>query len=670
MEELKKKYYDEATQLVTDLEDAFLRVDEIGHEQTVNTVFRAVHSLKGGASIFGFDLVTDFSHHLENLFSNLRNNKEEVSSKIIQIGLTSSDILRKLLDNEIDEKLEETINSIKSEISEFLDIHDEIIEVSTNNEQESVNLFCIEFIPKKDIFLDGTNPLYIIEELDSLGDCEVFHYMNLPAFKDYNIENCYSSWRVFLHTKEHKEAINDIFLFVLDENHVEIEETKLSDSFNFKKFRKLLKDSFNPEHNFELDDIKSYIEKSSELKNIKKEDIDKKLSNFSKANKITSVRVDNDKIDMLLNIMSEIVIQQASLNLFSAELKNQNLTKITSTLESLTKQLRETVFDISLIPFSETISRFKRLIFELSQATGKEINFRVTGEQIELDKNLIETIIDPLIHLIRNCVDHGLELPQERIKVNKPSEGLIYMDIQQRGDDIILNLGDDGRGINLEKVRQRAIERDLIVSEAKLTDEELLQYIFLPGFSTAENVTEISGRGVGMDVVKQNIEMLRGSIRLSTEAGKGTEFILRLPVTVSIQDGFIFSTGDTKFILPAQQVINFSSLTKVEFDKIYKNLLDYNGREIPVYNLADELNLESQEHEIRYLLILQHDENEIAIIVDQIHSKQQFVIKPIGKYYRKLFFLTGATILGNGEIALIIDSTRLLDFLKNKTEIK
>jgi two-component system chemotaxis sensor kinase CheA len=670
MEELKKKYYEEASQLINDLEDAFLRVSEIGHENTINTVFRAVHSLKGGASIFGFDAVTEFSHHLENLFSNLRNNYSEVSAEIISLGLTASDILRKLLDNEIDDVLNAKIEEIRTQITYLIGNSDQIKQEKTEMALAQFKLYSIDFAPKTNLFANGTNPLFILEEISSLGKSDVIYRLNLPSKENYHYEECYSAWHIFLLSTADIENIQDIFLFVVDEHTVEIEEFKISDQFNFKKFTQLIKQQSNTDDIIEHDIIQKAIDDASSIKKIKKEDLEKKLSNFSKANKITSVRVDNEKIDALLNIMSEIVIQQASLNLFSVELKDANLVKITARLDALTKQLRETVFDISLIPFSETISRFKRLIFELSQVTGKEINFKVSGEQIELDKNLIETIIDPLIHLIRNCVDHGIEMPQERIAQGKSSEGLLSLDIQQRGEDIILVLSDDGRGMDLDKIRQRAIQKELITQESKVSKEELLQFVFLPGFSTAENVTEISGRGVGMDVVRQNIEVLRGSIRLSTEKGKGTEFLIHLPVTVSIQDGFIFSVGQTKFILPAQQVINFSSLSKKQLNEIYKNLIDYNGKEIQVYHIGDELKIESSIVDVQYMLILQKEEREIAIIVDQIFNKQQFVIKPIGMYYKNLYFLTGATILGNGEIALIIDSARLLDFLKNKAERK
>jgi len=672
MKELKQKYYEEASQLINDLEDAFLNVNELGHENTINTVFRAVHSLKGGASIFGFEPVTDFSHDLENLFSTLRNNKAQVSSEIISIGLASSDILRKLLNDESGEELDEKILEVKQKINVFF-MEENPLVPETNNfpKSEQHKLFYIEFSPNFQLFSNGTNPLYILDELSNLGKYHPLYYLDLPPkIDEYRSFNCYSSWKIFLLTEAELVNIEDIFLFVIEEHQIEIFEHKISDMFNFNKFIRLIDELYLAKKSINNIIVSDTINQASSVHKIKKEDLEKKLSNFSKANKITSVRVDNEKIDALLNIMSEIVIEQASLNLFSFELKDSQLGKIASRLDTLTKQLRETVFDISLIPFSETISRFRRLIFELSQATGKEINFKVNGEQIELDKNLIETIIDPLIHLIRNCVDHGIEMPQERVKLGKTTEGLILLDIQQRGEDIIIRLADDGRGIDLEKVKSRAIQKDIINHDSKLSNEELLQLVFLPGFSTADNVTEISGRGVGMDVVRQNIELLRGSIKLNTEAGKGTEFLIRLPVTVSIQDGFIFSVGHTKFIIPAQQVLNFSSVTKENMSKIYKNLIAHHETEIPVYNLSDELKIIADNVDIKYMLILQKDEHQIAIIVDHIFNKQQFVIKSIGKYYKNLYFLTGATILGNGEIALIIDSSRLLDFLKNKAERK
>ncbi len=672
MKELKQKYYEEASQLINDLEDAFLNVNEIGHENTINTVFRAVHSLKGGASIFGFEQVTDFSHDLENLFSTLRSNKTQVTSEIISIGIASSDILRKLLNDESGEELDEKISEIKQKVNEFL-LDENSIEILVNNQQKSEQhkLFYIEFSPNFQLFSNGTNPLFILDELSNLGKYQPYYFLNLPQqFNDYKSFNCYSAWKIFLLTDAEISIIEDIFLFVIEEHKIDIYEHKISDMFNFNKFIRFIDELYQTNKDIDNQVVSDAINQASSVNKIKKEDLDKKLSNFSKANKITSVRVDNVKIDALLNIMSEIVIEQASLNLFSFELKDSQLGKITSRLDALTKQLRETVFDISLIPFSETISRFRRLIFELSQATGKEIKFKVNGEQIELDKNLIETIIDPLIHLIRNCVDHGIEMPQERVKQGKNTEGLISLDMQQRGEDIIIRLADDGRGIDLEKVKLRAIQKDIIHHDSKLSNEELLQLVFLPGFSTADNVTEISGRGVGMDVVRQNIELLRGSIKLNTERGKGTEFLMRLPVTVSIQDGFIFSVGHTKFIIPAQQVLNFSSVTKENINKIYKNLIAHNKKEIPVYNLSEELKITPDDVDIKYMLILQKDEHEIAIIVDHIFNKQQFVIKSIGKYYKNLYFLTGATILGNGEIALIIDSSRLLDFLKNKAERK
>jgi len=672
MKNLEDIFYTETTENLNKLEEQLLKAqDETNHEELINDIFRIVHSIKGSASIFGYNKISDLSHRLESIFTILRNQKTKLVDELIDIILKATDLMKIFLEKKESEDSIIQFEFIKDKIEKYQKKIG-IEEKSTIQEKhiQDKKLYLINFFPDKSLFKNGTNPLFLFEELTEYGETLVLSHEKIPGINNLKPDECFYNWQVFIYSEENDTIFKDVFLFVSDEHQLDIETILLPDKFNFSIFSQNINNAYTNGKIFNLKEIESIVESSvKELKN-KKLVVEDKINRFKKASIISTLNVKATEIDKLFNIMSEIIIQQTHLNIIADQLDIPKLSIAAKEIDNLSRSLRETVYDISLVPFNAIISRLKRLIFDLTTATGKKVKFEISDDNIKLDKTLLDNIIDPLIHLLRNCVDHGIEKSHERKLLGKPPEGKISLSLFQDNNNLTIIIKDDGKGIDLEKVQKRALEKNIITTEDTISEEDLIQLIFRPGFSTAENVTNISGRGVGMDVVQKNIEKLRGSIRVNTKKNTGTEFTISLPLSLAIQDGLLFTLGTQKFALPAQQVINFASIKKQDLNKIYKDVYLYKNKEIPIFYLSEKLNIEAKKLEEYYMLLINDKTGDNALIVDNIVGFRQFVVKSIGKYYQKLPFYTGASSLGEGEIAFFIDAERLLSFIKNKIELK
>ncbi len=666
MKNLEDIFYHEAVENINQLEENLLSAKETEkHNEIIDSIFRIVHSLKGSAAIFDFQNISALSHHFENLFSDLRKKNSLLSDEIIQIGLQTCDIFRILLEKKENTEIQNQIDQIQKKIS-YLTQKKALFTETEHSQQisEEKKLYIINFTPQIDILKDGTNPLFLLEELHEYGDTLVLSHQNLPKLSHFAIENCYYQWQAFVYSAEQKTVFRDVFLFVSKEHKINIESMLPPENFDFTLFEEKIKAAYKNQSFLSINKIEDILQNAH-----KKIALEEKIDRFKQESKITTLNVDSSQIDTLFNIMSEIIIHQTYLNSLAEQINLPQLKSSAKEIDDLSRRLRETVYDISLVPFKAIIARLKRLIFDLSINTGKQIKFEINDANIKLDKTLLDNIIDPIIHLLRNAVDHGIESPKERIKKEKSPEGKISLKLEQSNKELTICISDDGNGINLPKIKKRAIEKSLISPDNKLTDQDLIQLIFRPGFTTAENITKISGRGVGMDVVQKNIEKLRGNIEVETKENTGTNFIIKLPLSMAIQDGLIFTTGSYKMVLPSQQVFYFASIKKEELTKIYKNVILFKNEEIPIYNMAQFLQVKQKKRNAYYLLILNEHGQKNALIVDNIIGFKQFVIKSLGKYYQRLSFLSGVTSLGNGEIALFLDAERLLSFIKSRMKV-
>jgi len=671
MDNFQEKFIEEATDLINNLELAVLALEkDIANQELIAEVFRIMHSLKGGGGMFGFEDISHFTHNLETIYDEVRNGNLTVTEDLLGITFSAVDHLRNLLNPDAlnDSQIKKNHNILLDRVNDILSKKGktetlEALSKQVEEEQKSnYHTVYIYFAPNESIMDNGTNPLYLIDELCSLGSNSiVFPRTNkVPMLSRFNFTKCYTSWEVFMVTDASLNEIQDVFIFVEDESEIEVSKVADFDILINEKFVDKINDLYQKKNHFDPSIIEALVD---EIKNEKKStvaNVNEKLKVFTKENIISSIRVSSDKIDQLMNLVSELVTTQASLSLYVEENQVYELNLLAENIENITRQLRDTAFSISLIPIETMLTRFHRLIRDLSNEFNKNIEFITEGAETELDKTLIQGLTDPLMHIIRNSVDHGIEPEEERIKKGKTPQGMIYFKAYYSGANVVIKIQDDGRGIELEKVKQKAIDKEIITPDAKLSEREILDLVFIPGFSTAKNITDVSGRGVGMDVVKRKIDEIRGTVELESKENIGTTITIKLPLTLSIIDGLLVMIGDTKYVMPLNLVNKIYAYDHSTFDNAFNNIVIVDGEQIPFYYLRDEFEIPGNPQEVEQLVLVKYEDKKIGLVVDNVIGEYQAVLKPLGKLYKNHEIISGATILGDGTIALVLDTNKII----------
>lgn len=671
MDNFQKKFIEEATDLINNLEESLLTLEKRPEDKDlIAAVFRIMHSLKGGGGMFGFEAISNFTHNLETIYDEVRNDRLKISEDLLSITFSSVDHLRNLLnpdalkDKQVKKNHEILLGKVE-QILQGIDPDSENVLTHIQDEKgpdlETDKTYFIQFVPNEDIMDNGTNPLYLIDELCSLGVTKVYPRMKkVPMISKFQYNKCYTIWEVFLCTKKSVEEIKDVFIFVEDESKLEI--VKLAD-YNLISDEDLFSEieaKYESATSINVKQLLDFVKKLDEKKKNRKVSVVEKLNIFTKENVISSIRVDSEKIDQLMNLVSELVTTQASLSLYVEENQVYQLNQLSENIENITRQLRDTAFSISLIPIETMLTRFHRLIRDLSAEFKKNIEFITEGAETELDKTLVQGLTDPLMHIIRNSVDHGIEPENERIEKGKTPQGMIYLKAFYSGAHVVIKVQDDGNGIDVEKVKKKAIEKELISPDVQLSDKEILDLVFLPGFSTAETITDVSGRGVGMDVVKKKIDEIRGTVDLESKRGVGTTMTIKLPLTLSIIDGLLVEIGDTKYVMPLNLVDKIYAVEHKKFEKSYNNLVIIDEEQIPFYNLRDEFSVIGDRLEVEQLVTVKFEDKRVGLVVDNVIGEYQAVLKPLGKLYINHDIISGATILGDGTIALVLDTNKII----------
>lgn len=682
IEQFKQKFIEEANELIGDLEESLLTLEENpNNNECIEKVFRVMHTLKGNSSMFGFAKMEEFTHNLESIYDLVRNNALQISSKLLSTTLESVDHLKALL---VDEKLTNDVNIKKHEklsiqIKEIIEIKEEVLdtpqeEAVSSSSTYGNSTFLVSFKPNEDILKFGTNPLFLLEDLHSVGKAIVIaNLKEVPELDEITPDVCYTDWTAIVSTSEGYNGIMDVFIFVEDECKLEINEIAsfdlINDEFEFK-----IRDDYSNG----IDISSSYLKNLADnitpqvLENIDTvaddESAEKSSSQYvAKENLISSIRVSSDKLDSLMNLVSELVISQARLLLLSEnDNSNSELGAISENFEKITRQLRDITFSICLIPIETQITRFRRLIRDLSSELGKDILFTAEGTDTELDKTIIENLTDPLLHIIRNSIDHGIETPEARVKKGKPAQGKLLLKAFYSGANVHVQIIDDGAGIDVDKVKAKAIEKGLITPDKILTEKDAFDLIFLPGFSTAAKVTGVSGRGVGMDVVKRNILKIRGEIDIESKLNVGTTLTIKLPLTLSIIDGLLVKISDTYFVIPLSVVNKCYEVKKSELTNSYNNLIVLDEEQFPFYYLRDEFKMYEDAPEQMQMVVVEFDGVKVGLSFDTIVGKYQAVLKPLGKLFKNQDLISGATILGDGTIALIMDTNKIISKFSNE----
>lgn len=672
MDKFKNKFIEEATDNINDLEDALLLIENDPEDkELIERIFRDMHSLKGGGAMFGFNSLSDFTHHLETLYDLVREGKYKITKKLLDVTLASVDHMKTLLANDdldsADLRTKHTDLSlqIRKLIDNEVEEKQKVTTEKTQIDQSKVKSYYIYFEPDIDIFSDGTNPLFLLDELHTLGECKVFaHFNKVPEIEKIEITKCYTYWEVLLATNEDVNTISDVFIFVEDQCKLEIHEVADYDITKNDKIIDQIYKVAEEKTDIGVSEIQRIINKiTSSEKRIDKieKTIEKKGTLPSvKENVISSIRVSSDKLDQLMNLVSEMVTTQARLSLYAEQSDDGELLTIAEDVQKLSRQLRDNAFDIVLVPIETMLTRFQRLVRDLSKELNKDVVFIAEGADTELDKTIIESLTDPLLHILRNSIDHGIESAEIRKRLGKPEQGKIVLKAFYSGANVHIQIHDDGAGIDPEKIKEKAINKGIISKDTVLTKKEILDLVFLPGFSIAENVTGVSGRGVGMDVVKRKLIEIRGEAELDSEINVGTTLTIKLPLTLSIIDGLLVKIAHNFYVMPLSVVKKINATDHKNVVNKYNNLIVLDGEQIPFYYLREEFGLPEGEQEKEQVIVVRYEDKEIGLVVDEVVGEYQAVLKSLGKMYKKQEIISGATILGDGTVALVMDTNKII----------
>lgn len=697
IDKFKAAFREEAYELLSQLEDTLLEIEsQPRNGELINAAFRAIHTIKGSSAMFGFETISHFTHEIESALDQCRNGTLPISKDFIGLTLKARDHLRRLL--EFDEpppaELSGEGESILVRYREYLagnrtahipsvqavpsqDKHIAVPETKANEVavESRASTYRVFFKPKADIFMDGTKVLNLMEELSGLGETAIYaHTEAIPRLEDLEPENCYSFWDVILTTTKSENDIKDIFIFV--ENHAELRVERIADEGldeegRSKRLGEILVERglvTNADLKEALGSQKKLGEVLVEKKVLSKPEVDSALVEQEHLKKVGdrnevnpgSIRVASDKLDALVDLVGELVTLQARLTQTSLDLKDPSLASISEQFERLIAQLRDNTMSIRMLPIGSTFNKFRRVVRDLSIELGKEAELVTEGAETELDKTVIEKLGDPLVHLIRNSLDHGIEKPEDRLRAGKTRNGTVILSAQHSGAYVLIQVSDDGNGLNREAIYTKGVERGLIAQGQELADNDLFMLIFAPGFSTAKVVTTVSGRGVGMDVVKREIDSLGGTVSLLTEPGKGLTVTLKIPLTLAIIEGLLVRIGNEFFVIPLSSVDGCIEIRREELDKLGDRcIINYRDDLVPYISIRRVFGAPGEEPAIEQIVIVNSQESRIGFVVDQVVGDYQTVIKPLGRMFRGVEGISGATILGDGTVALILDVNRL-----------
>ncbi len=691
-------YRQEAEELLADMELTVLDLEQNPEDhEGINRLFRSIHTIKGSGAMFGFDQIAGFTHHVETVLDYVRNGNIPVSSRFISLILASRDHIKAMLDageeirisdREVTEKLiEELRHLLPSSAPEEKTVPPEKIPEETEEREEKT--WRIRFQPHADIVTTGTEPALLLDELRALGECTITaHTDAIPPLDELIPEQCCFYWDILLISVCHRNTLEDVFVFVEDQSRISIKEITGESRKESPGLVPRLGDILVERGDATAEDINRVLEPHQKqigelliqagivshdkvLSALNEQKIYEKQKTKSAAE--NSIRVASSRLDHLINLVGELVITQAGLSQISslsedfeeggsanpAETLEQirvQLTNAIEPLERLTRDLRDCALNMRMLPIGTIFGRFRRLVRDLSAELGKEIDLVTEGADTELDKTVIERLGDPLVHLIRNSIGHGIRRPDERENFGKKRRGCIRLSAAHQGPNVIIIIEDDGMGMDAEAIRAKAIEKGLIGEEENLTGEEMFKMVLAPGFSTAKSVTSLSGRGVGLDVVKREIDSLGGTVRIASEKGKFTRFTLTLPLTLAIIDGLLVDAGGSFFVLPLSHVLECSELTKEVLVKSHgRDVMMLRGDLIPFVRLCDIYEIQSRNPETEHIAVVQSDDFRIGIVVDEIIGNIQTVIKSLDRNYRDADGVSGATIMGDGTVALIAD---------------
>ena len=706
-------FISEAGEQTEAIETLLLELEEQpGNRELLDSLFRCAHTVKGSAGIFGLHKVVEFTHHVETLLDQMREGKLALNPALSTLLLQCNDQIQFLVDTASDESADtpgqkglraDLVIQLRAYTEGGLAASSVAGAAAAAPEHmlraggtPGLTVWHISARFGPETFRNGMDPLSIAKYLKGLGEVKSMRCSTdaVPALVNLNPETCYLSFVMTLESAAGREEIEGAFSFVADDCELDIRAPESQDqklvraiedmsatprlgdmlvsvgAVSQNKLTELLSDQ---EHSTQYSSgLKAKIGDLLESgAGVAPEVVEAALTKQQKTRESSGsdenrfIRVQADRLDEVINLLGELVIAGAGANLLARETRNVALIEANLHMNSLIEEIRNGTLGLRMVPVGETFSRFRRVVRDTASSLGKEVNFEIVGGEAELDKSMVEKIADPLMHLVRNSLDHGLEPPQERMAAGKTPAGKLVLSAKHETGAILIRIEDDGRGINRERVLQRAWNKGLIEQGVVPSDDVIHMMIFEPGFSTAEQITNLSGRGVGMDVVKRNIEALRGSLKLNSQPGRGLQVDIRLPLTLAIIDGFLVGVGKAKFVLPLGSVVEVIEAggKHVRADKNGRHMVELRGNMLPVVRLRTLYSVESSLPERTSVVVVTSTKGQYGIEVEVLMGQQQTVIKPLGRLFKTLRGISGSSILGSGEVALILDVSALGDLV-------
>ncbi|MBE7927850.1 chemotaxis protein CheA [Pseudomonas saudiphocaensis] len=643
MQAVRSVLLDEARELLAEMEQALLAIETQGSDsQLINAIFRAAHTLKGSSGMFNLQLVVEFTHLMENLLVQVRTGEQPIDAPRVSLLLNCGDYLSRLFDNVADGREDEDPDPVTrarlcAELGDYL----EGVQLQTVSDDlaaqnaEGATHWRITLRPQPQVFAHGLDPIPFVQYLADMGqvlDLQVLQE-SLPLLSELDPESCYLGFELELQAQVERSAIEQALEFI--EQDCDIQIQALDDS----------QDVFIEEERLALAD---YTERTGAL------DATETIRNRSSEQ--VFIKVDARKLDELINAVGELVIRNSACNSHPAINQDPDLSELLEDVGQLVEQIRDRALNLRMVPIGEVFQRFPRVVRDVCKELGKRIELKINGADTELDKSMVEKLNDPLLHIVRNAMDHGIEPIEQRLAAGKPEQGVLALNAYHQSGSVVIEISDDGRGLNTERILRKAIERGLVEPEAQLAERDIYNLIFAPGFSTAEKVTDLSGRGVGMDVVRQNIEQLRGTVDIQSTPGKGSTFRIQLPLTLAIIDGFQVAVGDADFVLPLDLVVEC-----LEFHEQHGNdVFSLRGQPLPYLRLAERFDISRKPGARECLVVVQCGDQRAGIVVDRFVGEIQAVIKPLGNLLSGMRGFSGSTILGDGSVALLLDIPALV----------
>lgn len=708
LDEALQTFIAESRELLQDMEGALLRIEQSPEsEELINAIFRAAHTIKGSAGLFGLDYIVAFTHVAESVLDRVRNGELQMEGELVAVLFASCDHLVEMIDHvaagggDPTADIQDKSSAIVTKLNDYLEgdaaqtttvalqvERDHPYTRESGGEVET-DLWHISLRFGKDVLRNGMDPLSFIRYLSTLGDINhiVTLLNNIPAAAEMDAESCYLGFEISFKSNADKATIEGVFEFVREDCMVRIlpPRSKITD------YLRLIAEL--PEEDLRVGEMllrcgtltQSELETALRLQHdggaattrplgevlveaqmveplVVEAALEKqKQVKDTKAKQQQLVRVDAEKLDLLINLIGELVIAGAGVNILAQRSGQPALLESVSTLGRLVEEVRDSALDLRMVQIGETFNRFQRVVRDVSKDLDKDIVLLISGEETELDKMVVEKIGDPLTHLVRNSMDHGIENAELRAQRGKPAKGTVRLNAYHESGSVVIEVSDDGGGLNSERIVAKAIEKGIIAANHSLSEQEVFRLIFEAGFSTADKVSNISGRGVGMDVVRRNIEALRGTIEIESQYTVGTTIRIRLPLTLAIIDGFLVGVGKSSFVIPLNMVVECVEMSEQDRQELKeRNYVNLRNEVLPFIRLRDLFETGGEAPRRENIVVVQYAGQKAGLVVDGLLGEFQTVIKPLGSIFQHLQGIGGSTILGSGEVALILDVPSLI----------